>query len=282
MEAYNRYNKCVYEWNRYLFRFVGHDVIVGTFKRNAMSYFVYILAVVLIVTEVYTLFNYDDLFVRVFCVHISLYTVQVRIWKLFHFNLFFFKSQISNKKCIAFEIFQALTKLFSMHYVEDIQWLLSFIQNFYKVHITTKSVERAAYFRKFALAIEYIFLFIMFFYTSTVASAFMFPVLVYFTKHELIPLIPLFIPGIDEKTTIGYIALWIYHTILELVALFGVMALDFVLVVVILSTLMFSKLISWEMDEIHRQLQEKNSALAVKVRFRNILLMHHSIFEFVH
>lgn len=72
-----RFNKCIFEWDRALFRLVGHDILVGDFKRNIMSYVVYTSIVALITTEIYTIINYDDLFDRVFCIHITMYTVQV-------------------------------------------------------------------------------------------------------------------------------------------------------------------------------------------------------------
>lgn len=77
MDSYNRFNKCVFQWERSLFKLIGHDVFVGELKRNAISYTVYASAVLLVVTEIYTLMCYDDVFTKVFCLHVSLYTVQV-------------------------------------------------------------------------------------------------------------------------------------------------------------------------------------------------------------
>lgn len=79
MEAYNRFNKCIFKYERQLFQLIGHDVFAVELKRNAISYSIYIAVVVLVVSEVYTLICYDVIFVRVFCMHITLFTVQVRM-----------------------------------------------------------------------------------------------------------------------------------------------------------------------------------------------------------
>lgn len=77
MEAYNRFNKCIFEWERSIFQLIGHDVFASELKRNAISYSIYVAAITLIISEIYTLICYEDLFVRVFCLHVSLFTVQV-------------------------------------------------------------------------------------------------------------------------------------------------------------------------------------------------------------
>lgn len=174
---------------------------------------------------------------------------------------------------------QVLAKLQSLHLVEDIQWVLSSIRALYEVHITTESSERLQYFRTFARVTEYIFMFIAFFYVSTVMSILCMPIFVYFTQHEVTPIMPLYIPGIDEKTTIGYIILAIYHLHLNFLSLVGVFATDYFLIVVIVSSLIFAKLITLEIQQIHCELDEKCSTRTIRIRFRNILLMHRELDE---
>lgn len=172
-------------------------------------------------------------------------------------------------------------KLYNIHYVDDIQWVIYFIQDIYRAHITTTSPERREYFRKFAMITDYMFKIILFMYLSTVSTCFMYPFLVYFTQNEVVPIMPLFIPGINENTTFGFIILTIYHIFMILLASFGVVATDFFLALIIISSLIFAKIISLELQQIHIDLEEKDSRLKVKSRFRNILRMHKEMCEYV-
>lgn len=47
----------------------------------------------------------------------------------------------------------------------------------------------------------------------------------YFVEIELVFLIPLFIPGIDENTTTGYIVVLIYHISLFVLSVIGIIAI---------------------------------------------------------
>lgn len=86
-------------------------------------------------------------------------------------------------------------------------------------------------------------------------------------------------PGVDENTTFGFVILTTYHIFLISVASVGVAATDFFLALIIVSSLIFAKLLSLEMQQIHADLEEKDTMLAIKCRFRNILRMHKEMSE---
>lgn len=169
--------------------------------------------------------------------------------------------------------------MYSIQYVEDIQWVIYFIQDIYKANITTESVERSEYFRKFALFTEYFFKFILYFYLSTISTSLVYPIFVFITQNEFFPIMPLYLPYIDETTVVGFTIISIYHIILISLVSFGIVAIDFFLAIIIISSLMFAKIISLEMHEIHVDLDEKGSQIAIKARFRNILRMHKEMCE---
>lgn len=169
--------------------------------------------------------------------------------------------------------------MYNIQYVDNIQWVIYFIRDIYKEHITTESVERAEYFRKFALFTEYFFKFLVLMYFSLIFVVLTYPGFMYFTQHELVPIMPLYIPGIDENTIIGYIIITIYHLTMITLASVGIAATDFFLAIVIISSLIFAKLIWLEMQQIHTDLDEKSSELSLKVHFRNILRMHKEMCE---
>lgn len=99
----------------------------------------------------------------------------------------------------------------------------------------------------------------------------MYPVFVYFTQNKIVPIIPLYVPIINEKTTVGFVILTIYHILLIFLA--SVAATDFFLALVIVSSIIFAKLISLELQQIHADFNENDTTLARKCRFRNILRM---------
>lgn len=87
-------------------------------------------------------------------------------------------------------------------------------------------------------------------------------------------MIPLYMPGIDETTFSGYVSLLIYQFTCLFCATLGLSACDFFIAIMIVSTLIFSKIISLEIAQIDSDVLEKNSTPIVRGRFRNILLMH--------
>lgn len=203
--------------------------------------------------------------------------VAFRDRRSFHFSTLSLKLIIT--AVISFENSQSLVKLYNIQYIEDIQWVIYFIQDLYKANITTESVERSEYFRKFALFTEYFFKFILFFYLSLISTCLVYPIFVYTTQNELEVIMPLYLPFINETTIVGYTIINIYHITLISIVSFGIVAIDFFLAIIIISSLIFSKIISLEMHQIHVDLEEKNKELAIKVRFRNILRMHKEMCE---
>lgn len=172
-------------------------------------------------------------------------------------------------------------KLYSIQYIEDMQWVINIIQNLYKENIKTECLERLEYFRKFALFTDYFFKILLFFYISTVSTCFVYPFFVYFTQNEVVPIMPLYVPYVDESTVIGFTIISIYHVLMVLLASFGISATDFFLAIIIISSLMFAKLITLELRQIQMDLQEKCSEIELKARFRNILRMHKEMCEYV-
>lgn len=102
----------------------------------------------------------------------------------------------------------------------------------------------------------------------------MYPIYVYYTSNELIPLLPLYLPGLDENTKSGYTVLVVLQTYLLGITAIGLFAADFFYAVPIISSLNFEKTMSWEMEQINTDLQEKDTQVFVWGRLRNMLEMH--------
>lgn len=165
--------------------------------------------------------------------------------------------------------------MYHIQYIDDLQWIIRKIQNLYKVHITTTSPDRIGYFRNFALFTEILFKVMSILYFPPILVFMSYPIYVYVTTNQLVPIIPLYVPMIDETTIVGFIILAIYHIINIILGTLGLIAIDYFMAIVITSSLIFAKLISADLQQINCDLMENDSRLmAAKARFRNIFWMH--------
>lgn len=172
-----------------------------------------------------------------------------------------------------------MIKLYHIRYVDDLQWIIRFIQNLYKIHSKSKSKERIEYFTNFAFATEVLFKIMTTLYILSVFTFFPYPIYMYFFESQIVTIIPVYLPGIDEKTLVGYIIQNSFQIIIVSLATLGILACDFFMAIIIISSLIFAKLISLDMEQIEKDLQLENSITTVRGRFRNIVLMHQEMFK---
>lgn len=112
------------------------------------------------------------------------------------------------------------------------------------------------------------------------ASVFFFlmPIYMYVMENERIPLMPFYLPGIDETTISGYSVTMVYQSIIFLIGIPAFLAYEFLLEVMIMSSLIFGKLISLDTERINDDLKCGMICNAT-YRTRNILMMHQEMIE---
>lgn len=76
MEAYNRFMKCVFKWERSLLKCVGHDILAPKFKQTPMTFLTYVTLLSVAITEIYTFLNYG-MMEKMFSLHAFSMTIQV-------------------------------------------------------------------------------------------------------------------------------------------------------------------------------------------------------------
>lgn len=268
MEAYNRFNKTVFIWQRGLMKAFGHDIFVENFRLNFISYFWYTLLVECIVSEIYTMIYYEPL-KKIFSTIFALTSLQVLI-------ILCTLVIIKKTNSLAFQI---LVKLYHVQYFRELQKIVFFIRKIFEIHITTKSPERIEFLGNFARIIEYLFIGMCFLYMNTIFVFYPYPAYMYFLKNEVVPLLDLYVPGIDETTYLGYWILFVYHNFIVFGAMLGLLAADFILVMAMISSLIFAKLIWFEVQQLHFELKESEPMATVINRFVNILRMHQEFCE---
>lgn len=170
--------------------------------------------------------------------------------------------------------------MYHIRYASDLVWMITSIQKLYKVHVNTESKMRADFLRKCAFVTEIGFKLMFGTYTLAIFAFFMLPIIVYVFTGELLPIAPIYMPGIDENTVTGYCTLLVAHTSIFFVAVIGFIATEFLLAVVIMSTMVFGKLIAADMQLINDDLEQaKPNVWHARLRLRNVLLMHQEMCE---
>lgn len=168
--------------------------------------------------------------------------------------------------------------MYHVHYADELQRIYHTIRKLYKTHITNESRERIEYFRMFAFITETLFKLMTTVYMLSGFLFFPYPLYMYYMKNEIVPLMNLYIPYIDVKTFTGYISLAASHIFYIFSATFGISACDFSMSIAIISPIIFSKLISIDLQQLNVDLKENVSVVNVRSRFRNIL-MHQELDE---
>lgn len=90
MEPHARITRCFFEWERILFRIVGHNFIGEPFKPNPLTYLMYFIIVLAFIGQWYTIILYD-MEAKIFAMISILLTLQVNI-KLNTFLILIFHS----------------------------------------------------------------------------------------------------------------------------------------------------------------------------------------------
>lgn len=112
-------------------------------------------------------------------------------------------------------------------------------------------------------------------YSVSLFTYYLFPLYVYVTENELIPIVDLYLPGVDETTTAGYFAYLIFHMILTSFGFIGSCCSDFLFTMMIINVPFMANILSENFDELNEILRDKeHDRLHVKMKFRNILLIH--------
>lgn len=106
------------------------------------------------------------------------------------------------------------------------------------------------------------------------------PIYSYYTKGELIPLIPVYMVMIDETTRNGFIALGITHMALTALTVTGSACSDFMFVTLVVNIPVMSTILVDNVEELNEILKEEtvDEPLA-KAKLKNILLLHKEIWE---
>lgn len=152
----------------------------------------------------------------------------------------------------------------------------------YKHNSRTKHRRRQQLCRRFIFYTEFLFKIGVSTYFVAILAFFLYPIYMYFIHDELAPIAPVFLPGIDETTGWGYIVLVFFHTVEMYGAFFGTAGSDLLFAMLIINMPIMARIFSDNVDEFNEFIHEKAyDRLRMKMLFRNILLQHKEIIEYL-
>lgn len=115
-------------------------------------------------------------------------------------------------------------------------------------------------------------------YILCAALHFVNPIYGYFWHGEYKPLIPLYIPFIDETTPSGFAILVLIQTIEVFSACLASASVDFPYIIVVINVWVFSSIFKENVSELNETLQVKYVDMpSVKAKLQNIFKMYYDI-----
>jgi hypothetical protein len=123
-------------------------------------------------------------------------------------------------------------------------------------------------------------------YTSVGLQFLITPLATYYLKGELIPIFEIYIPGLDYKTTQGYIITNFLHILFDFCGAFGSLMFDFIFFVFYYHIVTLNELMTIKMEEVGEYLMEnelktpKDSKI-VKDMMKEIYGQHQDMLKFV-
>lgn len=175
---------------------------------------------------------------------------------------------------------QFCVKVYAVKYRVNIHWMINYLYEIYKVNAVTKCEKRASLFNRFAFYTEIVFKCGALLYLLSISAYFLYPIYMYLFKGEVIVVLSIYFPGIDETTAGGYIFLLCYHITVLALAFIAVSACDFLFTMLIVNTPVMATLIEVEVQQLNGILTSAAVDVPLmKSKLRNILLMHREMTE---
>lgn len=152
---------------------------------------------------------------------------------------------------------------------------ISFIERLFREHIKTESRARLLLFNRFALYSDLMVKLGMAAYIGSALLLLPYPIYMYFFENQKVPVLSLYIPGIDEETDFGF---WLLNSInfpITILATFAMSATDIFYALIICNIPIMARLIEDEIIQLNEIIAvTENGDLPWIHRFRNILMMH--------
>lgn len=171
-------------------------------------------------------------------------------------------------------------KIYSIRYADIIVGLVDKLVDIYKVNSKVTAHNRQEMLERYLTFTEYLFKIGLFLYIMATSGYFIYPFYRYVKFNEIIPIIPMFLPFVNEDSTIGFSILTFFHLNAILYGLLGCACSDFSFTMIIVNVPIFSNIIGDNITELNEMLKQKRpDPVLIKAKLRNILLQHQETTE---
>lgn len=245
---------------------------------------VYVVLTSFFICNAYTLSTYDAFSV----LNALMYTfagpqVSDEITAEFVFHFYAFALALSILLFLPLFSSQMVVKISSMRYSTELLWMIDYLNDIYKVNITVKDRRRLEILERFSFSMELVYKLGVCLYIVAGIAFLLNPIYMYWFRGEIVTLGPTFVPGIDEKTPKGYIAVTCFHLILIVFTVIASAATDFLFTLFVVNTPLLATLFRDEVNHLNLLLKDNAAdSILVKFKLRNILLMHREIKQYDH
>lgn len=170
--------------------------------------------------------------------------------------------------------------MYSVKYSKLLIDLMNKEVDIYAVNSDNVFTKRIIFAQQFSTISDWIFKCGFALYSFSGGTYLVYPLYSYFCRDEIIPLIPLYMPFIDEKTKSGFIGLTIIHLVIIVLTIIASAAVDFMFITLTFNMIFFGRIFCDNVDGLNDTLrgEEVDKAVA-KAKLINILLIHREIFE---
>lgn len=173
-----------------------------------------------------------------------------------------------------------MMKMYSVKYGRMIVGLMNKLIGIYEANAKASSRSRLKLIRKFAIITEIMIKGGIAVYTFAGMFYLINPIYSYYWLNKIVPLVPIYLPFIDENTTAGFTALTGLHLIFLFMAVVGTACTDFMFVMLIVNMPLLSRIFQDNISELNDILREENvDQPLAKAKFKNILLLHREFWE---
>lgn len=272
MEPHHKIHYLFHTLLRKLFICIGHDIFRdGEFKPYSGTYFIYVLFIIFFLGAFKTLAFYD---------------MTVVLNMIAYLGLVCGKSNISECCSLIYDwplslfLPELMIKMYSVKYGKMVVELMNKLVDIYTANSKATSRNRSIVIQKFTNITEIVIKGGLALYVLAGGFYLVNPVYSYYWRNEIVPLLPMYMPFIDENTTIGFSILTSIHLVFVFLAVIGSACTDFMFVMIIVNMPLLSSIFIDNIGELNGFLrEEKVDESLVKAKFKNILLLHREFME---
>lgn len=153
--------------------------------------------------------------------------------------------------------------------------MIKSVEFLFKANVITNSAEHSKLLRTASMICDLLTKIIIGLYVLFVGLCYFgYPLVLYVVYGELELILPVYIPGIDETSTTGFIITTVFHVTAVTLAVNAYAAIDSACLITILGAVFHGLLIKIDANLLNDELRNRSAdRISVKARFRNILMM---------